>query len=86
MFSNMFSIRPNPNYIPGGTENFWVSGSSESCRPPTNDQLENTNKSADVKAGGGKEKAKDGVAKKMSQQHFQPMEKLPLMNGFFQKF
>jgi len=29
MFSSMFGIRPNPNYTPGGTENFWISSNSE---------------------------------------------------------
>ena len=31
MFSNIFSVRPNPNYVPGGTENFWV---SDNMNPP----------------------------------------------------
>ena len=95
----MFSIRPNPNYVPGGTENFWVSGSSDSCSPTNNGQLENTKKSGDDKQGGGqtsmpesKEKVKEGVLRKVSQQHFQQMEKLTffdektLMNVFLQKF
>lgn len=31
MMSQLFSsIRPNPRYVPGGTENFWVSSISES--------------------------------------------------------
>ena len=31
MFSQIMSIKfikPNPNYVPGGVENFWLSGSS----------------------------------------------------------
>ena len=24
----MFSLRPNPRYVPGGTENFWVSAAT----------------------------------------------------------
>ena len=31
MFSQMLSIKsikPNPNYVPGGVENFWLTGSS----------------------------------------------------------
>jgi len=91
----MFSIRPNPNYVPGGTENFWVSGSSDNCRAPNNSQLETAKKNG----GGGqtsmaesKEKTKEGVFRKVSQQHLQQMEKMPffeektLMNVFLQKF
>jgi len=29
MFSSMFGIRPNPNYKPGGTENFWITSNSD---------------------------------------------------------
>jgi len=29
MFSSMFGIRPNPNYTPGGTENFWITSNSD---------------------------------------------------------
>ena len=28
----MFSLRPNPNYVPGGVDNFWISGDKG---PPT---------------------------------------------------
>ena len=28
MFSTLFSLRPNPRYVPGGTENFWVTANS----------------------------------------------------------
>ena len=28
MFSRMLSIKPNPNYVPGGVENFWLTASS----------------------------------------------------------
>ena len=30
----MFSVRPNPRYTPGGTENFWVSTTSWSGSTP----------------------------------------------------
>ena len=32
LLSAMFSLRPNPRYVPGGTENFWVSAAT----PDTN--------------------------------------------------
>ena len=28
MISMLSSIRPNPRYVPGGTENFWISAQS----------------------------------------------------------
>ena len=28
MFSRILSIKPNPNYVPGGVENFWLTASS----------------------------------------------------------
>lgn len=31
----MFSVRPNPRYTPGGTENFWVSTTSWSGSTPS---------------------------------------------------
>ena len=31
----MFSVRPNPRYTPGGTENFWVSTTSWSGGTPS---------------------------------------------------
>ena len=31
----MFSVRPNPRYTPGGTENFWVSTTSWSGSKPS---------------------------------------------------
>ena len=31
----MFSVRPNPRYTPGGTENFWVSTTSWSASTPS---------------------------------------------------
>ena len=31
----MFSVRPNPRYTPGGTENFWVSTTSFSVSGST---------------------------------------------------
>ena len=31
----MFSVRPNPRYTPGGTENFWVSSTSSSGSTPS---------------------------------------------------
>ena len=28
MFSQFLSIKPNPDYVPGGVENFWLTASS----------------------------------------------------------
>ena len=30
----MFSFKPNPDYVPGGVNNFWLSGSSAGGGPP----------------------------------------------------
>ena len=54
MISMLSSIRPNPRYVPGGTENFWISDQS-GC--------ENKVKMAEEK---GKVKEEDGVARKSS--------------------
>ena len=48
------SIRPNPRYVPGGTENFWISDQS-GC--------ENKVKMTEEK---GKVKEEDGVTRKSS--------------------
>ena len=59
MISMLSSIRPNPHYVPGGTENFWISDQS-GC--------ENKVKMADTKMAEekGKVKEEDGVARKSS--------------------
>ena len=30
----MFSFKPNPDYVPGGVNNFWLAGSSAVGSPP----------------------------------------------------
>ena len=37
MFSSMFNIRPNPRYVPGGTENFWLTAANNDPPSKKND-------------------------------------------------
>ena len=57
MISMLSSIRPNPRYVPGGTENFWISEQSE-CK--------NNVKMADTVMAEKKGKEEEGVARKKS--------------------
>ena len=46
----MFAFKPNPNYVPGGVNNFWVSGNG--C-PPAGEAENGANRAGYVEQGIG---------------------------------
>ena len=50
----MFSFKPNPDYVPGGVNNFWISGSSGKGGVPPTGGLERSGNGAggNCEAGG----------------------------------
>ena len=48
----MFSFKPNPDYVPGGINNFWLSGSSVRDGPPNREVKRPHEQDAEGRYGG----------------------------------